>query len=153
MKSIRFAAVGAVLLFVGCGLGSLGGGGLPGVGTMSMKVDGTDWNAQSGTVVATSTAGLNSMTISGSNNTPGLPVNTVTIALEVEPKPGTYTFEGKKTAAFASGGAQYKAKSGSVVITKWDTQAEGTFDCVAQVTDGGTAQITITQGKFSASKN
>ena len=147
MKMLRLAALAVPFVLVACG-----GLGLPGMGTMSMKVDGADWNAMSGTVTATSVAGLNSMSITGSNNAVSEKINTVTIALEVAPAAGTYTLGNKNIIAFAGASQSWKASSGTVTITRWDTQAEGTFEGTATPVDGGTA-LAITAGKFSTAKN
>jgi hypothetical protein len=152
MRSFSLLVVAFAVFTAACGVPSI-----PGVGSMTMKIDGKSWSAMPGTAVTTATASLSSIIISGSNNGTTETINTVTINLKGTAA-GTYSLDdSNNTVVMGNASMNYKNKQptggGSVVITKFDaTGVEGTFT-VTEVATDNSKTLAITEGTFSTAKN
>lgn len=129
--------------------------GVPSSGTMSAKIDGSDWSAVLA-VQATKTNGV--FQVSGSDNG-GKQMN---VTIMNYTGPGTYTLGGPATSGNGSNGRWTAGLSSSqtyntmvgqgegtcTVSTESGGTVEGTFSFTAKNSDG--AQVTVTEGKFKA---
>lgn len=161
MKRLRFAALPVLALAVALTASSCEEDvpdipGLPASGTMTAKIDGSDFNAN---VAVQASGGSGVLGIMGSN-TVGKAIN---ITLSSYSGPGTYAFGGlantssalwQETLTSEGGYSTFggPAGIGEIVVSSDDGETvEGTFSFTGRNSEGNTR--TVTEGVFSAPWN
>lgn len=168
---LRFFSVFIILVFLfSCsedsdnGLGNNDNNINLGPGSLTMKIDGSNWSATQGVVFASISTEDTVSTVSITAGRSISPTEADAIALAISnlysgnsDLLGTYSLDGTSISALAytrtlaGNSSNYNAVSGQVTLTEITASAvKGTFNAVCQNSVDSTDTITITDGAFNA---